>query len=131
MKMNSTAGISMIPIPEFHRCLAAFALISFLSGCAGTPVIPADDEPAEEIMPFATDDGEASYHLLLATQLNLPPGTQRPGWLNPVWAAVAMVGSSLFVVTNSLRLAGATIAARERPALDSHPKETISPQLCP
>jgi P-type E1-E2 ATPase len=27
------------------------------------------------------------------------------GWLNPIWAAVAMVGSSLFVVANSLQLA--------------------------
>jgi Cu+-exporting ATPase len=29
------------------------------------------------------------------------------GWLNPIWAAAAMVVSSVIVVGNSLRLAGA------------------------
>ncbi len=36
------------------------------------------------------------------------------GWLNPILAAVAMVASSLLVVSNSLRLAGETEAADER-----------------
>ena len=34
------------------------------------------------------------------------------GWLNPIWAAVAMVGSSLFVIANSLSLAGPPAVGR-------------------
>lgn len=33
-------------------------------------------------------------------------GLAAAGWLNPAWAAAAMVVSSSLVVTNSLRLAG-------------------------
>ena len=55
----------MIPITEFRRCLVALALIFLNSGCATTATPPATEAP-DEIMPFATDAGEASYHLLLA-----------------------------------------------------------------
>jgi cation transport ATPase len=33
------------------------------------------------------------------------------GWLNPIWAALAMLGSSLLVISNSLRLAGSAPAS--------------------
>lgn len=43
----------------------ALALILFNSGCATTAVSPVN-EAADETLPFETDGGEASYHLLLA-----------------------------------------------------------------
>jgi heavy metal translocating P-type ATPase len=39
------------------------------------------------------------------------------GWLNPIWAAVAMVTSSVLVIGNSLRLRGPAMLAAGRPAV--------------
>lgn len=43
------------------------------------------------------------------------------GVLNPIWAAVLMVGSSLFVVSNSLRLANYVVGVERNEAINSDP----------
>ena len=55
----------MIPYTDKSSCLVAFALILSISGCATQVIAPVEEGP-DEIQPFATDGGEASYHLLLA-----------------------------------------------------------------
>ena len=57
-------------------------------------------------------------------------GLAATGWLNPAWAAAAMVVSSLLVVGNSLRLASEAPNANigERPAA-SLPRERVAPEV--
>jgi cation transport ATPase len=57
------------------------------------------------------------------------------GWLNPIWASIAMVGSSLLVVSNSLRLSQQytpTNKATDRPpdilGVDLPPGELTAPR---
>ncbi len=52
------------------------------------------------------------------------------GWLNPAWAAAAMVVSSLLVVTNSLRLRGERTASLAGPA-DANGQEPLIPRRMP
>jgi hypothetical protein len=68
-------------------------------------------------------------------------GLAAAGWLNPLWAALAMVLSSLLVVGNSLRLATAAQASlvaegispvggstvQDSPAADSRPSTLPQP----
>jgi len=51
------------------------------------------------------------------------------GWLNPIWAAVAMLGSSLFVVTNSLRLVGPDAETRAAPPSKAADSTEVSREL--
>ena len=55
------------------------------------------------------------------------------GWLNPIWAAVAMVGSSLFVITNSLRLAAFPDQLERNAAITGSPDGAVrgSPDPAP
>ena len=56
----------MNPLTEFRQALVALGLILQVSGCATTALEPAAEDAGGEVVPFATDGGEASYHLLLA-----------------------------------------------------------------
>ncbi|MDH3647322.1 MAG: tetratricopeptide repeat protein [Gammaproteobacteria bacterium] len=56
----------MTPATELSGLPVALAATLFISGCAGTVVTPTANETSQEIIPFETDGGEASYHLLLA-----------------------------------------------------------------
>ena len=52
------------------------------------------------------------------------------GWLNPILAAIAMVGSNLLVVTNSLRLAGVSDELTNEPPIEtdaqSEPRDAMT-----
>lgn len=56
----------MTPLIKIRHAVVALGLILLASGCATSTVAPESDPGESEVMPFATDSGEASYHLLLA-----------------------------------------------------------------